>query len=256
MCDKKETFGGELAKNLPVKEIYNDVAHPALSTIGQTLQGATRVALAPISAMIWGYDKIAGYLDVAIPEYFARKRIKEDNIKSPDPSIAVPVIEAMRYTSHKPELIEMFTNVLGASMNSATYDEHPAFVEIIKQLCSDECKMLKCLLKNNKRPMLKQRISTNNGGHFDITPYFSDICYLASCEHPIKFPEYLDNLHRLGLVDVYYDSYLTDEKYYDNLRNHYMYPIVAVAENQKIVEKKSLYELSEMGKKFCSVCIG
>ena len=73
MSDKKETFGGELGKNLPIKEIYNDVAHPALSTIGQTLQGATRVALAPISAMIWGYDKIAGYLDVAIPEYFAGK---------------------------------------------------------------------------------------------------------------------------------------------------------------------------------------
>ena len=52
MSDKKETFGGELGKNLPIKEIYNDVAHPALSTIGQTLQGATRVALAPISAMI------------------------------------------------------------------------------------------------------------------------------------------------------------------------------------------------------------
>ena len=256
MSDKKETFGGELGKNLPIKEIYNDVAHPVLSTIGQTLQGATRVALAPISAMIWGYDKIAGYLDVAIPEYFARKRIKKENIKSPDPSIAVPVIEAMRYTSHKPELIEMFTNVLGASMNSESYDEHPAFVEIIKQLCSDECKMLKYLYKQNKMPMLKQRLSMDKGGHIDMTPYFSDICYVVSCEHPIKFPEYLDNLHRLGLVDVYYDTYLTDEKHYDDLRNHYMYPIVSGAEDKKIIEKKSLYQLSEMGRKFCSVCIG
>ena len=70
--DKKETFGGEIAKQLPVKDIYNDLAHPALSTVGQGLQGVTKLALAPISALVWGYDKIADYLDVAIPEYFEK----------------------------------------------------------------------------------------------------------------------------------------------------------------------------------------
>ena len=30
----KESFGGELAKQLPVKELYADLAHPALSTVG------------------------------------------------------------------------------------------------------------------------------------------------------------------------------------------------------------------------------
>ena len=255
MSDKKETFGGELSKNLPIKEIYNDVAHPALSTIGKTLQGATRVALAPISAMIWGYDKIAGYLDVAIPEYFARKNIKKENIKSPDPSIAGPVIEAMRYTSHKPELIEMFTNVLGASMNSESYDEHPAFVEIIKQLCSDECKMLKQLQTDDVMPMIKQRLSLQDKGDIDIAPYFSDICYLANCEYPQKFPEYLDNLHRLGLVIIEYDRWLVNDQYYIDLLNNPNYIKVVPAKDQKIIEKKSLYKLSDMGKKFCTVCM-
>ena len=72
---EKETFGGEIAKQIPVKEIYQDLFQPTLSTLGKTLQGATRVALAPISAMIWGYDKIANYLDVAIPEYFVRRKV-------------------------------------------------------------------------------------------------------------------------------------------------------------------------------------
>lgn len=35
--DKKETFGAEVAKQLPVKDIYNDLAHPTLSTVGQAL---------------------------------------------------------------------------------------------------------------------------------------------------------------------------------------------------------------------------
>lgn len=254
--DKKETFGAEVAKQLPVKEIYNDLAHPALSTVGQGLQGVTKLALAPISALVWGYDKIADYLDVAIPEYFEKKKIEKEKIISPDPAVAVPLVEAMRYTSHKPELRDMFTNLLGASMNGDVMDEHPAFVEIIKQLSSDECKMLKRLHEDNIFPMIKLRKNFNESeGGIDVTPYFSDICYITECQYPQKFPEYLDNLHRLGLVDVYYDRYLINEQFYENLKQNKDFPNVISGENSTIDEKKSMYELSEMGKKFCSICL-
>lgn len=72
--NKKETFGGEIAKQLPVKDIYHDLAQPTLSTVGQGLQGVTKLALAPISALVWGYDKIADYLNVAIPKYFEKRK--------------------------------------------------------------------------------------------------------------------------------------------------------------------------------------
>ena len=111
--DKKESFGGEIAKQVPVKAVYDDVFHPPLTEIGKAVQGATRVALAPISALVWGYDKIASYLDTAVPEYFAKRQIGQEKIKTPDPSIAVPTVFAMTYNSHKPELREMFTNLLG-----------------------------------------------------------------------------------------------------------------------------------------------
>ena len=61
--DKKETFGGEIAKQLPVKDIYNDLAHPALSTVGQGLQGVTKLALAPISAL--GKRPIRGCIEIS-----------------------------------------------------------------------------------------------------------------------------------------------------------------------------------------------
>lgn len=254
--DKKETFGAEVAKQLPVKEIYNDLAHPALSTVGQGLQGVTKLALAPISALVWGYDKIADYLDVAIPEYFEKKKIEKEKIISPDPAVAVPLVEAMRYTSHKPELRDMFTNLLGASMNGDVIDEHPAFVEIIKQLSSDECKMLKQLYEDNTLPMIKLRMRLNESqGEIDVKPYFSDICYVTECQYPQKFPEYLDNLHRLGLVDVYYDRYLANGQCYENLKQHKGFENVMVDGNATIIEKKSMYELSEMGKKFCKICL-
>lgn len=254
--DKKEGFGAEIAKQIPIKEIYDDVAHPALSTVGEGLQGATKLALAPISAMVWGYEKIAEYLDVAIPEYFAKKKIEKEKIKTPDPSIAVPLVEAMRYTSHKEEIREMFVNLLGETMNSDTEDEHPAFVEIIKQLTPDECKMLRYLYNDSRQPIIKRRIRlAEKKGEVDAEPYFSDLCYLTSCQYPKKFPEYLDNLQRLGLVNVFTDRYLTDESFYNKLKAHPSYGNMVVPKGQDIIEKKSMFELSEYGKTFCKVCV-
>lgn len=255
--ENKETFSAELAKQIPINEVYTDLAKPAISTIGKTLQGATRVALAPISALIWGYDKIAAYLDVAIPEYFAKRKISQEKIVSPDPSVAGPLIDAMRYTSHKEELREMFTNLLGSAMNSDSNDEHPAFVEIIKQLSSDECRILKTLQHDPKLPIIRLRLNLESGkGEVDIAPYFSDICFKSGCQFPAKFPEYLNNLARLGLVDIYQDRYLTNDEYYEELRSHISFPRIIGADKEKIVEKKSFFELSEFGKKFCNVCIG
>ena len=253
--EKKETFGAELAKQLPIKEIYNDVAHPALSTVGEGIKGAVRIALAPISAMVWGYDKISEYLDKALPEYFERRKINKEKIIQPDPSIAVPVIEAMRYTSHKDELRIMFTNLLGASMNSDSIDEHPSFIEIIKQLSSDECKMIKYLRNHPTMPMIKIRAIVPDGdGEYDIAPYFSDICYMAGCNYPQKFPEYLDNIHRLGLVDIHYDRFLTNNEEYEKLKKHPGFPKISIPEDLKS-ETKSIYCLSEFAKKFCKVCL-
>ena len=150
----------------------------------------------------------------------------------------------MRYTSHKAELREMFTNLLGASMNTAVSDEHPAFVEIIKQLCADECKMLAYLCHDPKVAMIKARMEVDTGGQVDITPYFSDICFKTKCDYPQKFPEYLDNLHRLGLVEIFYDSYLFDDAYYEVLRKHPGFSRLVSSDKENFSEKKSIYLLS------------
>lgn len=257
----------DAAKQLPIKDIYDDLCHPVLTTVGKGLQDAVKLALTPLSALSWGCGKIGSYLDVAIPNYFARKGITEEKIITPDTAIAVPVVEAMQYTSQKKEIRQMFVNLLGASMNKDIIDAHPAFVDIIKQLSPDESKMMAYLYRLNKKmPMIKTQIVVDDaGGVADITPYFSDICFSAGCEYPNKFPEYLDNLHRLGLVEVYYDRYLASENKYLTLKRHPRFPspriIVQGNDTQIIVKEKdreyvdSIFDITEFGKKFCSVCL-
>lgn len=189
----KETFSAEIAKQLPIKDIYNDIAQPALSEIGKALQGVTRVALSPITAMVWGYDKISTYLDYAIPKYFEDRKVKKENIITPDISIAVPVIEAMRYTAHKQELRDMYKNLLGAAMNRETADEvHPAFVEIIKQLSANEARFLS-YLQGYRKAMVDFESSTGffNKNVIDISNEFSDE----------DTESYINNFIRLGLFE-------------------------------------------------------
>ena len=62
-------------------------------------------------------------------------------------------------------------------MNVDSMDAHPAFVNIIKQLSPDECRMLEYLRRDNRMPMLKirQKVDEKNG-EFDRSPFFSNIC--------------------------------------------------------------------------------
>lgn len=87
----------EVGKKIPIDKVYDDVMHPALSEVGNKLQGAVRVSLAPITALVWGYDRIAAYLDKEIPKYFENRRLAKEKIQTPPAEIAVPAIEAMRY---------------------------------------------------------------------------------------------------------------------------------------------------------------
>ena len=143
-------------------------------------------------------------------------------------------------------------------MNSNSIDEHPSFVEIIKQLSSDECKMIKYLKNNFMLPMLKLKFQVNDGsgGEIDATPYFSDLCYKVNCCYPNKFPEYLDNLCRLGLVETLYNEYIAIDELYIELRSNSNFPVPNKNHNEyKIVDKKSVFLLTEFGKKFCEVCV-
>lgn len=134
----------EITKNVPVVEIYRDLLKPGFNEIGEGIGNIIKLALGPISAAVWGYDTLSEYLDKAIKEYLLKKQVSNEKIIVPEPSVAVPTIGAIMYTWHKEELRKMFINLLGASMNMDTASfVHPAFVEIIKQLSSEDAMFLK-----------------------------------------------------------------------------------------------------------------
>ena len=128
-----------------VELAYTDAFQPfakeagkALGTVGKTVN----IALSPLNAVVWGYEKIEDFVTKKVSEKLEAKQVQPEDIITPDPDIAVPTIEALRYSKLK----DQYANLLASSMDKNSASKvHPAFVEILKQITPDEAKMLKYL---------------------------------------------------------------------------------------------------------------
>ena len=160
------------------------------------------------------------------------------------------------------ELRNMYANLLAKSMSSVMKnDVHPAFVEIIKQLCPDEAKIMKEIYKEYSVATLSIRKEKQSHEGIDIISNFSNIGYIAKCEYPSEIMKYFDNLIRLGLIEkapVF--SELTNKNLYEELINHpFIKGVVSTInlDNEfiSIEYKKSYISITDFGKGFCSICL-
>lgn len=203
--------------------VYQDLAQPAVQEVGKglhTLSKLIHVALAPVSATVWGYEKISNYIQTSLEKKL--ENVPQENIIPPDISVAGPALEALRFVGDKEELREMFSTLLSTSMNSEVNKlAHPSFVEIIKQLSSDEAKILKSIDHNISIPILKVKIADKETGYYsEPLVNFSILPFESNCDHVELGPSYINNLNRLGLISISYTQYRIGENVYEPLENH------------------------------------
>lgn len=239
--------------------IYEDLLQPAVQELGKglhTISKTVHIALSPISTMVWGYDQIKEYVQSALEKKL--EHVPAENIIIPDLTIAGPTLEAMRFTGHNEELREMFINLLAASMNRAEAGKaHPAYVEIIKQLSSDEAKILKHI-KTDFFPLLSIMFEQEGvTGRIPSITNFSDVADKADCNHPFKVAAYLDNLQRLGLISFLDNYKMSDESKYIPLKEHeYMKSQFSlIAHLGKPSYKESSAKVTVFGQIFYETCI-
>ena len=252
-----------VAKAVPV---YQDVVQPAAQELGkalQTIAKSVHVVLAPVSALVWGYDQIKEFVSTKVSERL--RNVPLENIITPKPNVAGPALEALRYTGHESLLSDLYANLLAASMDkSVSHGAHPAFVEIIKQLTPDEAKLVALFVGERSLPLINLRWEykpnpEGNSGGKDILISFSHLGTAVGCEFPHMTPTYIDNLCRLGLADIPTMKMYTTKGAYDALESD---PIVKalIAEIEKnesiqhIIERKFL-RVTEFGKQFANICV-
>jgi hypothetical protein len=252
-----------VAKAVPV---YQDVIQPAAQEFGHALQTVAKtihIALAPVSALVWGYDQVKEFVSTKVADRL--KNVPPENIVTPKPNIAGPALESLRYTGHEPSLSELYANLLAAAMDKSSAEgAHPAFVEIIKQLTPDEAKLVGLFLQQIPFPLLDVRWEYKNptegkSGGKEVLVNFSHLGKIADCEFPHLTPTYIDNLCRLGLAEVPAMFEYTAKNVYDELENAQVVQqiksqIESNPELKAILNRKGL-RVTVLGKQFAQICV-
>lgn len=256
-------FGKELVKEVVTQtagKTYDDVAHPAAKATGQL------ISFIPRTIQVWlgKWEKwiINGEYSIEETKKLLEKKlanVAEDKITEPESYVAVPAIQQLSYSLDSEDLREMYANLLASSMNIETkISVHPAFVDIIKQLCPDEAKLLKYLSDKEDQPLIDIHLIQSKNREYSISlQNFTSIAD-GICENSLKISFYLDNLARLKLLDISDDRSLADDSEYKPLENH---PLVKQIMNVHLPEGKSYeikrhsFKLTAFAFDFIKVCL-
>lgn len=255
-----------LAEALPLREAYEDALQPAARELGRGLETVARTinaALIPLRAAIWGMDKIERWLIPSLAENL--RGVPEDRIQVPSPLIAGPTIEALRFAASEETLREMYSKLLAAAMDAETArGAHPAFVDVLRQLTSDEARILGVLAAGladrDAYPLVEiraQRKDPEAGWSRSLTN-FSTIARDAGCTAPDLCATYLENLARSGLIEMQ-DHTLVDKSGYEEIeQTEIVLRVVASleAEDDRSPEiHRSAFAITNFGRQFLETCV-
>jgi len=248
-----------ITENIPV---YDDALQPAAKELGKGLEivaKAVTTALAPVEGMIWGVDQIKKFVRGKVAEKL--ENIPIEDIQQPKANIGVPTVDALRYTGEEPDLAEMYANLLANSMDKATaYEAHPGFVDIIKNMASDEAKIMMFLSRNLYYPLINIKAVNKANKSFRIAyRHISLLGIDSGGEPPPLAANYIDNLERLGLVSVSTMTKMHDTKNYTRIKEFKQ--IAGFIEDINKHDKEHVefdemrLEVTDLGKQFIRACI-
>jgi hypothetical protein len=217
--DTKAAVVGELIRatrdNPDVQEAGRKLGKAA-HTIAKTIDNA----LLPLAAVNFAFDKARAYFAGAFQADLSKKAeaIPPENVVEPKASIAGPALQGLAFTHEEPNLKELYLSLIATAMDGRKAREaHPAFVEIIKQLTSEEASILRSLLQSGNSIALVEVRMTTVGvpGWSTLAQHLGNL----SDENgkPVEMPTapaMIDNWIRLGLAEVTYDKFLTGDNAY------------------------------------------
>ena len=132
----------EIVKSAPkvIEEAYSDGVSSTLqeaSKIGVDAVKTIRLMLFPLQFGAMAQDRLAKYIAQSLEAVPVENRIE------PAESLAFPLAEKLRVQEEGSLLTEAYLNLLSRAMDRERVGEaHPAFINIISQLCPDEILLL------------------------------------------------------------------------------------------------------------------
>jgi hypothetical protein len=235
---------------------------PAAKEIGSVSGRTVKMLLAPFRGLAWGGEQ----LETRIAEDFQKRleKIPDENLKPPDPEIAVPTLQALTYTAQNDTLREMFLNLLANSMDiSQERNVHPSYVEIIKQMNVLDAKVFERLVEIDDNIMSISPHAVIKGKN----KYFPNAFPQWYLGWTIENYDFFDlsacliRLNRLGIIELMHSGVVNNKKYSDLKNSPYI--ISTFEQFQKkfqqyeleLVFKENTLYVNEFGERFAESCI-
>jgi len=250
-----ERVAKELGLSQLVPTVYQDLLQPTAKEFGEHLiviAKTIRIALAPLEATVWGYQQIKDYLATVVANKLAKKSTEE--IISPDPVVAGPVIMNMVFTANAPYLREMYANLIACAMYSPSANQaHPSFVSIIQQLTPHESLILREIAKKSKagEVIFEEKLTHGTINHSVSSEYifirWRELCAKFGVTDIVIADAFYHNLIRLGILVERSD---TEARYIPEGNDHYGEWSANVETDTNIY-----VSLTDYGDLFLDVCV-
>lgn len=250
---------GEIVDKVPV---YQDAVQPAAKEIGKGLQvvaKAVNAALTPVEGLIWGVEQIRDFVRDRVAKKL--EAVPPEDIQQPKAHIAVPAIDALRYTGTEDGLSELYANLLATSMDKATaYRAHPGFVDMIKNMCPDEARIMRFFAGTPFSALVNIRSVSNADSSFQVRHrHVSLIGVDAQCQFPALTANYLDNLERLGLVKIETMLRMQSDELYTRIEEHPQIKGIiddlGKIEGRRVEIEKIRLSVTDLGQQFIRACV-
>jgi hypothetical protein len=225
-----------------------------------TITTAINNALLPLAAVNFAFERARKYFDGRFPEDIARKAesIPSECLVEPKASIAGPALQGLAFAHEEDALRELFLELIAGAMDSRrAASVHPAFAEILRQLEAEEAQLLEGVLHSGAHAIANVTRKMKKGaGRQTLRRHVLEL--LNERDEPAyvaNLPAMVDNWSRLGLVEVAYDSTLSDQSRYDFLDRRpeiKAYPPEAGNSEYRLEWHKGILTVTEFGKQFAT----
>ncbi len=259
-----------------VSEIYKDSLQPSVRIIGNSLAQCASLLVSPVG-------RVASIFEKNINKCLDRlDGVVEDNLVEPDPRIAVPVLEKLRYVEDQ-KVSDYYSEILAsASQKDKKNRVMLSYIEILNRVTADELRILEYInseenkidisgwsdeekavnnIENNIRfltiqgtiPIIDVGIQQKIG-YKPLIKNFNNLAEKISLDSDENIISYLDNLTSLGLISRVSQVKFAINPIYKQLKNHKKLSEIPLKQDETIKIDEGKIDLTDLCKNLLSLC--
>lgn len=203
-----------------IPKVYDDLLRPAVQEVGGALHQTVRAALTPVRLIARGLEEAMEYAGEKVEERLKHAGTPPERVRSPAPEIVEPVVRMLQYSGQDPSLQEMYLNLLARAMDTAfAARTHPAFVDMLRQLSPSDAESLEYLPTGSGGgvALIEARHLSSDAAYQVVARHLSSLGWKRDPAIHVGAME-IDSLVRAGILAVFYDRRIGDDKEYALIR--------------------------------------